>query len=266
MRIRNLFPAVLLFLGFLGACTSADDKPEALLNVVLIDAPPLYDSVFVEIFGVNVTMNVQGRETEEQTFFIEYELGDKQVKVSDYVGGEVLLLGREPLPPGQIIGMELEIGTSNYLWENEDRYNLPLVETATTLIPIDIEMFLESGFSYDVVLDFDLEKSIQTVNPDPLTMTFDPYLHVLLPGDLGEIYGTISQDKLRPAIFAIQDGDSTSTHVNEDMGYYFRLPEGTYDLYFDPKNDGFLADTLLGVEVVAGESQTLDLLTFRIKP
>lgn len=208
-------------------------------------------------------MNVQGRETEEQVFFVPYELGDKQIKVSDYVGGEVLLLGRKVLPVGQIVGMELEIGTKNFLWDGEDRYPLSLAENASTRIPLEVELDLETGYSYDVVLDFDLEKSIQTQSTEPLSLSFDPSIRLLLPGDLGEIYGTIAQEQLRPAIFAIREGDSTSTHISEDQAYYFRLPVGTYDLYFDPKDEGFLADTLLDVEVTAGESLTLDLITFR---
>ena len=89
---------------------------------------------------------------------------------------------------------------------------------------------------------------------------------MVIPGNVGEIRGTFSQNQLRPAIFAIANGDSTSTHANSSGTYLFRLPEGTYTLYFDPKNQNFLPDTLQNVEVEAGETLALDRLTFRPRP
>lgn len=257
------FSALILLFG---SCDGIADRQEGLLNLVLVDAPPAYDSVFVEILGVDVSMNVQGRESTQEVFFIPYELGNKQVKVSDLVGGEVLLLGRSPLPVGQITQLAVRLGTRNFLWERENRYALNYADGVSEEVVLPLSLNIETGFSYDVILDFDLEKSIQTISTNPLRLNFTPSIDLVIPGNVGEIRGTFSQNQLRPAIFAIANGDSTSTHANSSGTYLFRLPEGTYTLYFDPKNQNFLPDTLLNVEVEAGETLTLDRLTFRVRP
>ncbi|NVJ86458.1 MAG: DUF4382 domain-containing protein [Algoriphagus sp.] len=264
-KIHALFIFSILSLSFLG-CSSGDESPKALLNLVLVDAPPAYDSVFVEILGVDVLMNVEGRDTEQQSFFIPYELGDKRIKISDLVAGEVLLLGRGTLPPGQIIGMEMRLGSSHSLWENEKSYPLPLKSDLDPLIPIDAELSLDAGLSYDLILDFDLEKSIRTISLEPFSFELDPKIETIYPGQFGELKGSISQTTLRPAIFAIRNGDSTSTHTNSSGSFLFRLPEGIYDIYLDPKDDAFLADTLFGVEIINRKSITLDRISFRPKP
>lgn len=248
------------------ACSSGDESPKALLNLVLVDAPPAYDSVFVEILGVDVLMNVEGRDTEQQSFFISYELGDKRVRVSDLVAGEVLLLGRGTLPPGQIIRMEMRLGNNHSLWQNEKSYPIPLSSDLDSFVPINAELNLEAGLSYDLILDFDLEKSIRTISSEPFSFELDPKIETIYPGQFGELKGSITQTSLKPAIFAIRNGDSTSTHSNSSGSFLFRLPEGIYDIYLDPKDDAFLADTLMGIEVLNRESLTLDRVSFRPKP
>lgn len=249
-----------------GACTPTDQGPQSLLNVVLVDAPPMYDSVFVEILGVDVTVNVAGRDTESQTFFIPYDLGDKQIKVSDLVAGEVLLLGRRALPPGRVVEMSLILGNSHFLWEDEDRYVIPLSDGFEEDIPIAVNLELEPGLSYDVIVDFDLEKSIQTIQSDPINLLFTPSLTALIPGTFGEISGSLAPNTLRPSITAASQSDTISSHTNETGSFLLRLPPGRYDLYFDPKNAGFLPDTLQNVEVTQGESLSLDRITLSEVP
>ncbi|WP_161971779.1 DUF4382 domain-containing protein [Algoriphagus kandeliae] len=264
-KIHALFIFFILSISFI-ACSSGDESPKALLNLVLVDSPPAYDSVFIEIEGVNVLMNVEGRDTEQQSFFIPYELGDKRIKVSDLVGGEVLLLGRGTLPPGQIIGMEMRLGTSHSLWKDEKSYSIPLNSNLDPLIPIDAELSLEAGLSYDLILDIDLEKSIRTISTEPYSFELNPNVLTVYPGQFGELKGSISQTSLSPAVYAISNGDSSSTHTNSSGSFLFRLPAGIYDIYLDPKDDAFLADTLLGVEIINRESLTLDRISFRPKP
>jgi hypothetical protein len=88
----------------------------------------------------------------------------------------------------------------------------------------------------------------------------------ILPGTFGEIQGSISPTTLRPSITAILNGDSISTHTNTAGAFLFRLQPGIYDLYLDPKDEAFLADTVRGVEVRLRETLTLDRINFRSNP
>lgn len=260
------------FLGIISilnlwSCSEFDSNPKGLLNLILIDSPAQWDSVFVEIQGVDVELITAGREDGMvETYFLPYAPGDKKIEVSSLVGGEALLLGRDELPNGKVLSLTMRLGNEYFLYLDEKRYTMSLVESSTTEVPIDIELDIEQGFSYDIVLDFDLEKSIKVIEEGPLAFQLDPKITAIRGVGTGEISGVLRPTTLQPAIYAILDGDSVSTHTNSSGTYNFRLPEGTYSLYFDPKNESY-ADTLIhDVEVVASETTSLDLVTLKLKP
>jgi len=261
---------LLLFLAFVfsisfWSCEPADQNPTSLLNVILIDAPAQWDSVFVQVEGVDIEMQVQGRESETQTFFLPYSLGDKVIEVSALIAGEGLLLGRDELPVGKIISATFRIGTSHSLFLDGDRYVLPLANAGLTEIPLDLELDLEQGIAYDLILDFDLEKSIRVLSESPLSMELDPVLTAVSAIGTGELKGSISPTTLRPALYAITSGDSVNTHINSSGSFLFRLPAGIYTVYVDPKDERYQAGTIQNVEVIAGKSTDLSRITIAPK-
>ncbi|MDF2156420.1 DUF4382 domain-containing protein [Algoriphagus sp. CAU 1675] len=266
MNRRNFLLVFLLSLLFWGACESLDKEPKALLNLILVDAPAQYDSVFVEILGVDVKMIREGRSTQEETFMIPYSLGDKLIRVSDYVAGEVLLLGRDQLPLGRITELTLHLGTRHFLWLDEERYTMSLSDPSLEEITIPFSLEMAQGTSYDVFLDFDLEKSIEVVSESPLSLELNPVVHVYSSEGLVEVSGSVGPIASDPAIYAKNGVETISTHTNSSGTFLFRLPEGTYTLIFEPKNELYLGDTLWNVEVLSGEPIVLDRVTLNLKP
>ncbi len=242
-------------------CESADSNPKALLNVILIDAPAQWDSVFVQVEGVDVEIQLLGREAETQTFFLPYSLGDKVIELSALLAGEGLLMGRDELPIGKIVSATFRIGNSHSLFLKGDRYALPLANSGLTEIPLDLEMDLEQGIAYDLILDFDLEKSIRVLRESPLSLELDPKLTAFSGIGTGEIKGTISPTTLRPAIYAIISGDSVNTHINSSGSFSLRLLEGIYRIYIDPKDQRYQPGIIQNVEVIAGKSTDLSRIT-----
>ncbi|GAB3227427.1 DUF4382 domain-containing protein [Algoriphagus aestuariicola] len=260
---RFYFLLPVLFAVLILSCKSFDESPKALVNVLLIDAPATWDSVIVEIQGVELDFVPDGRDGTVEKIFLPYEPGDKEVDVSQLVGGVALPVARSEIQMGKITGITLRLGTENALFLDEDRYPLSLPGgNADYSLPLSVD--LEQGISYDLILDFDLEKSIQVVNASPLELDFNPTLSAFSGVGRGDISGTTSPTSLKPVIYAIQAGDSTSTHTNSSGGFLFRLEPGTYTLYLDPKNTSY-ADTVLNVEVKSGSTTTLERITFARK-
>ncbi len=251
----------------LWSCKDFDTNPKGLVNIILIDAPAQWDSVFVEILGVDVELITSGKtDGTIETFFLPYAPGDKKIEVSSLIAGEALLLGRDELPSGKILKVTMKLGNEYYLYLDEKRYNMPLVDPSSKEVPIVIEMDVDPAISYDIVLDFDLEKSIKVINESPLTLQLDPVVKAYKGVGTGKISGVVTPTALQPAIYAIQNGDSISTHSNSSGTYNFILPEGNYSFYYDPKNESY-ADTLINnIEIVAGETSTLELITLKLKP
>ncbi|MBB6326479.1 hypothetical protein FHS59_002107 [Algoriphagus iocasae] len=263
--VSSFFLAFLLF--SLWSCEKFDSNPKGLVNVILVDAPATWDSVFVEILGVDIEIISAGKDDGQiETFFLPYEPGDKKIEVSSLIGGEALLLGRDELPDGKILKVTVQLGDEYYLFLDEKRYNMPLFDPSTTEIPIDFEMEIIQGIAYDVVLDFDLEKSIIVTSESPLTLQLDPKITAIKGAGTGEITGIIKPSAIQPAIYAIQNGDSVSTHSNSSGTYEFRITEGKYSIYFDPKNETYADTVIHDLEVLAGETLTIDLVTLKLKP
>lgn len=246
------------------SCKDFDDSPKALVNILLIDAPAQWDSVIVEIQGVELEFVPNGREGEIQRIFLPYEPADKLIDISQLVGGTSLPVARNEMQLGLITGVTLRLGPENALFLNENRYGLELPGGKTDyFLPISVD--LEQGFSYDLILDFDLEKSIQVITPNPLSLDFNPTISAYSGIGRGDLTGATSPSDLRPVIFAIKEGDSVSTHTNSSGNFLFRLEPGTYDVFIDPKNSRYNSDTINGVVIESGKVSPLDRITLTRK-
>lgn len=241
-----------------------DDSPKALVNVLLIDAPAQWDSVIVEIQGVELEFVPDGREGEIQKIFLPYEPGDKQVDISQLVGGVALPVARKELQLGVITGITLKLGPGNFLFLDETSYPLQLPGGETDYAqPVRID--LQTGISYDLIVDFDLEKSVQSKSTTPLSFEFNPTILAYSGIGKGDLTGTTSPTDLRPVIYAISKGDSISTHTDLSGKFAFRLEPGSYTVFVDPKDSRYRTDTIFGLEVAEGKTTSIDRITLSRK-
>ncbi|MFN3996799.1 DUF4382 domain-containing protein [Algoriphagus sp.] len=262
----NRFKLLLFFIFPIIAwsCRDFDNSPKALVNILLIDAPAQWDSVIVEIQGVELEFVANGREAEITRIFLPYEPGDKTIDISLLVGGRSLLLGRSEMQLGVLTGISLRLGTENSLYQKDNRFPLTLPQGINDYYqPLSIQ--LEGGFAYDLVLDFDLAKSIQVINPSPLTLNFNPTIQAFSGIGKGELTGSTSPAEIRPVIYAISAKDSISTHTNSSGNFLFRLEPGTYNIFIDPKDERYNSATLFDVNIEPGKKTPLERITLTRK-
>ena len=258
-RLKIFF--FLVGIGLFGlACEGPDTSPKALVNVLLIDAPAKWDSVVVEIQGVEIDFVQSGRQGETQKIWMPYEPAKKTVNLSNLVNGISLPISRRELQLGQITGITLKLGTTHALFQGDNRYPLT-VPAGVTDFSQELKVDLEAGISYDLILDVDLEKSIQMTQNTPLTFSFQPKVYAFSGIGRSELSGTLSPTDIKPAIFVISGKDSISTHTNGSGGFSFRLTPGKYSLFIDPKDSRYLSQTLLNIEVKSDQRTTLDRIT-----
>lgn len=249
----------------LASCEDPDSNPKALLNLILVDSPAKWDSVYVEIKGVDIEVLAEGRETQSQTFFLEYKSGDKRIKVSELVGGNALLIGRNELPIGQIISAKILLGKDHFMYFDEKKYALNLSDPLDNEILLITSIDIQQGKSYDIVLDLDLEKSIKQVSESPLSYDLDPYFTLIEGTGTAELSGILKPIILYSSIYLSDGKDTVSTHTNTSGKYLFRVQEGNYTIYFDPK-DELYQDTTFSITIVAREDKVLNTITFKKKP
>lgn len=250
---------------FLASCEDPDSSPRALLNVILVDSPAHWDSVFVEIEGVDIEVLAEGRDSQIQTFFFEYKSGDKRIRVSDLVGGNALLLGRSELPIGQITSAKILLGENHSMFLNEKKYVLALSDPSKNEISLETSIDIAQGISYDVLLDLDLEKSIIQVSESPLTYELEPTFSLVNGIGTVDISGYLKPTTLYPAIYLSNGEDTISTHTDASGKYYFRVQAGSYKIFFDAKDDLY-QDTTFSEELVVSGDTVLSQITFKKKP
>jgi hypothetical protein len=259
------FLLIFLSILLLTSCQETDTSPKALVNVFLTDAPAQWDSVLVEILGVELEFVQSGRSGEIQKFFLPFEPEDKQIDVASLVAGNVQALVRNEFQIGQLTKVSLRIGSGNSLFVGDKRYDLPSASSSQD-IPVALEIDLEAGISYDVILDFDLEKSIQLINNDPRTYAFNPTISAYTGIGRGQLRGTIAPSSLRPAVYAVSGTDTLNTHTNTSGAFTFRLAEGSYTVFVDPKDSRYLPASIPNVVLEKGKITTLERITLSVKP
>jgi len=258
-RLKTFFFLVGIGLFSL-ACEGPDNSPKALVNVLLVDAPARWDSVVVEIQGVEIDFVQSGRQGEIQKIWMPYEPAKKTINLSVLVNGTALTVSRKEFPLGQITAITLKLGTSHALYQGDTRYPLTLPSDITDYSQ-SLKVNLDAGISYDLVLDFDLEKSIRVTQTSPLKLAYTPTIQAYTSIGRSELNGTVFPTDIKPAIYAISGRDSVSTHTNSSGAFLFRLSPGLYTLYIDPKDNRFATDTLFNVEVKTDQRTTLDRIT-----
>lgn len=265
MKKLHFYLIPIVSLLFFASCEDRDSSPKALLNLILVDSPATWDSVFVEINGVDIEVLVEGRDTQSQTLFLEYKSGDKRIKVSDLVGGNALLLGRKELPIGQIISAKIILGDNHSMFLNEKKYVLELSDPSKNEISLETAIDIVQGTSYDIILDLDLEKSIVQVSESPVTYELDPTFILIDGAGTVDISGTLKPTSLYPAVRLSNGEDTVTTHTDAAGKYYFRVQAGSYKIYFDAKDELYL-DTTYSSNLVVSEDTVLTPITFKKKP
>jgi hypothetical protein len=260
--VKNFLRYSFLGLAFsaMVSCQPSDVSPKSLINVFLVDAPAKWDSVVVEIEGVELEYIRNNREGQVEQIFIPYELADKEINISQLVAGVSLPVGRRELDLGVITAATLRLGQRHTLFQGERGYPLT-IQGGETDFPGEISLDLEAGISYDIIVDLDLEKSITQTGSNPLAFDFQPSIRIISSFGNGSVRGIVGPSSSLPVVYAIQGRDSISTHTNTAGQFEFKVIPGAYTIFIEPKDQQYRSDTLLNIQVLEGEITTLDRIT-----
>ena len=257
--------SVFLFVAtvFGAACTDASEGTGlALVNIRLIDAPGDFDQAWIEIDAVEVMQGTDRQGADAQWRYIPYDQANQQVDVSQLVGEGVLLLGRAEVPAGGIFKIKLILGGDHYLNKNGKTRSLTLANPEASVIEMDVNYRLERSLSYDIYLDFDLEKSIKATS-DSTRFLLDPRVRSFVKEERSEIRGRIQPSAAKPVIYAIQEKDTVTTLTDAQGNYSLRgLEEGKYALYILPRPP--YRDTLFAAETQTGEVTAIENIILRL--
>src|SRR5690606_31970756 len=201
--LKTLSIVLFVSIAFGVACTDATEGTGlALVNIRLIDAPGDFDEAWIEFEGVELFHGTDRQAVEGQWIHIPYDQVDRQVDVSKLVGDGVLLLGRQEVPVGGIFKIRLLLGQDHYLTKEGKDLSLTLKDPEITVIEIDVNYRLERNLSYDIYVDFDLDRSIKGTT-DTNRFLLEPKVRSFISNDRSIIKGKIQPAAAKPVVYAI---------------------------------------------------------------
>lgn len=259
--------SIVLFvsIAFGVACTDATEGTGlALVNIRLIDAPGDFDEAWIEFEGVELLHGTDRQAVEGEWIHLPYDQADQQVDVSKLVGEGVLLLGRQEIPVGGIFKIRLLLGSDHYLMKNGKERMLMLGDPDATVIELDVNYRVERNLSYDIYLDFDLERSIRPT-ADSTRFTLEPRVRSFVSNDRSTIKGKIQPAASKPVVVAIHGKDTVTTLTDAQGNYSLRgLDPGKYAIRILPRKP--YRDTIFSVEAEKGADTTLENIVLRLPP
>ena len=247
----------------IGGCSSSPTSPNQMgtLSVLLVDSPTSYQQVNIVVSRVDV--HAAGSDSTSGWFTINdvpatYDL-------LELTNGASKVLGDRQLAVGKYTQIRLIIGDGSNVVINGTTYPLQIPSGMRTGIKLNNEFVIAAGRLYELVLDFNADRSIdQTGNG---TYVLSPVIRVEAVVTSGSISGIVLPVAARATVSAILPPDTVSTFADTLTGAFkiMALPAGTYSVAITP-SDTLLADTTIAnVNVVAQQNTNLGTVTLRAK-
>ncbi len=236
--------------------TDPDKSAKGTIRLFLTDAVGAYDAVNITFSEISAHIDSQWVTLSNQT---------RKVNLLEWNNGKTLLLGQAEVEAGKYTQIRLKITDAEGIL-NEQIYPLTVPSGAQSGLKLLTKFEIVAGSTYDLVIDFDAERSIVTTGPpgNPKKFILKPTLRVAAMALTGSISGAVTNPTDLPVAYAIADTDTiTSSPVNGTTGF-FRLaflPPGTYTVNVtDTLRKSF---TQTGITVTAGQDNSLGSVTLK---
>ncbi len=235
-------------LALFGCKDSAIDPVtgKAVLRIYLTDAVAQYDAVNVTFTEVSAHIDSAWVALNNQT---------QTVNLLDWNNGQTLILGQAEVQAGKYTQIRLKISDANVVW-NGQTYPMTVPSGAQSGLKLLTNFDIVAGSTYDVVLDFDAERSVVTTGPrnNPNGFKLKPTIRAVAVALTGSISGTVLNPINLPVAYAIANNDTvTSSSVDATTGFFrlaFLPPQSYTVIVSDTTGKSFARG---GVTVVAGQ-------------
>ncbi|WP_175454129.1 DUF4382 domain-containing protein [Algoriphagus alkaliphilus] len=264
--VKNLLLSLILLASF--AC-GTDDSPksgQARVNFYLVDAPADFDEVWIEVLALRVkTDHGKSEMSEDDNSWKEIIFeGSQYINLLDLTGGNTLLLGTEDFPEGKIDQIRLILGEDNYLIKNGNRLELKTPSAQQSGLKIKVNQEIDAGNSYNLMIDFDVAKSI-VVAGNSGNIILKPVLRAFLEQSQG-VQGQVLPLAAQPVQVNVNGGGVDLNTFTDTKGNYViqGIQPGTYTLTLTP-NELYNPATITGISVEAGKLTTVPAVTLTLK-
>lgn len=254
MRYSTLFilAVISVFMVLHGCSNSPTDSSSetGTLVVRLTDAPGDYDAVNITFSEVSAHIDGEWIVVRDET---------TTVNLLEWNNGNSLVLGTAEVPAGQYTQIRLKIVDAEVVVDGQ-AVSMFVPSGAQTGLKLLIDFTVSAGSTFELMIDFDANRSVVTTGPpqNPMGYILKPTVRVEPVAITGSLSGIVSNPENAPLAYALANGDTVTTSVVDVSSGNFMLaflPEDTYTVSIvDTLNATFQQDS---VEVVVGTDTDL---------
>jgi hypothetical protein len=242
-------------LGFMiNSCDNSDnDKATYPYAVSLTDAPGPYDAVYIDLIGVEVTGN--GGQT------VALNVVPDIYNLLDFTNGAKVLIATDTLETANVEQIRLILGPNNTVVVDNVSYPLSTPSAEQSGLKLQVHQVLQNGILYNVLLDFDANKSIVVEGNGSYKLK--PVIRTIETAISGIIKGKVSPAGTLAVVNATSStGLSYTTNVNINGDFQLLgLPPESYTVTITPTLP-LLPIIVTGTVVVVGQTTDIGTITF----
>lgn len=250
--------AIMLFT--LNSCTKSDVANEdklSSMNIYLTDGPGDYQKVWIDIQEVKVKSS--GDNSDNGWVSVPL-LNPGVYDLLELRNGHDTLLGGVSLSAGRVSQIRLILGDNNHLVLHDGTtVDLKTPSAQQSGLKLNIHADLVAGVPYELVMDFDVAKSIVKAGNSGQYI-LKPVIRTFARAAGGAIQGVVLPSDANAHVLAIAGVDTLSA-IPDASGYYmfWGLPADNYTLEFLPGSaTNYLPYTLNNVAVTMGNVTLVD--------
>jgi len=254
-----MLTAVILMSG----CSDSPNSSDQLggLKIRLTDSPGDYEQVNIVVTRVEV----HHADTDSSSGWTTINNTPTTYDLLVLRNGANAILGDAQLAAGQYTQIRLLIGEGSTVVVDGVAYPLDIPSGMQAGLKLNHGFTIEAGKLYELMLDFDADKSIHETGSHQYKM--QPVIRVQALVTSGSISGLIAPIVARAFILTVIGTDTIGTAADTITGEFrlMALPAGLYALDIVPTDTLYADTTISGVQVVAQQNNDLGAITLRTR-
>ncbi len=241
--------------------TSTDPVGQGQIKISMVDSPAIYDEVNIVVTRVEV--HSSGSDSSSGWFVINNNTATYDLLLLR--NGASVVLGNHSLDVGHYTQIRLIIGTGSNVVVDGVTYPLEIPSGEQTGVKLNHSFVIEDGLLYELLLDFDAERSIVVTGNGQYKLK--PVIRVTPAVISGTISGKINPLSSAGFVYAIS-GTDTALTIAEPITGSFRLMallQQTYRVEVFSADLAYNDTTITNIVVIAQQNTNLGMINLSIK-
>jgi len=254
------FSAAAIFILGCSDSTSSETG-QGQLKITMVDAPAGYDEVNIVVTRVEV--HKAGADSIAGWFVINNTAATYDLLVLR--NGASVVLGNNSLDAGHFTQIRLIIGTGSNVVVDGITYPLEIPSGEQTGVKLNHAFDIQAGLLYELLLDFDAERSIVLTGNGQYKLK--PVIRLTPIVISGTISGKISPVGAAGYVYAISGTDTAGTIAEPITGSFMlmALLQQTYRVEVFSADPAYYDSTITNVIVVAKQNTDLGIINLSVK-